>query len=102
MDYKEVATKREYRGLLNSLAYETRELMNKFPEIAIYNSIYDQIINILEEINSGEALSEHDIYQRYSIGAIATKNFDCEEDIYGRKLQDAFGALFEYWNLPES
>jgi len=101
MNYKEVTTKTEYRELLDNLKEETKKLVDKFPEITIYKSIYNQIIDIIKRINNKEILSEQEIYQQYSIGAIAVKNFDCDKDIYGRKLQDAFGALFEYWNLPE-
>lgn len=101
MNYKEVNTKKEYNNLLSELSIESKSLADKYPEISIYKSIYNQIIDIESMISNNIKLSENDIYKKYSIGAIAVKNFDCENDIFGRKLQDLFGALFEYWDMPE-
>ncbi|ANF52011.1 hypothetical protein A0O34_16485 [Chryseobacterium glaciei] len=102
MNYKEVNTKKEYNNLLSELSIESKNLADKYPEISIYKSIYNQIIDIESMISNNIKLSENDIYKKYSIGAIAVKNFDCENDIFGRKLQDLFGALFEYWDMPQS
>ena len=101
MNYKEVQTKREYRDLLYSLRIESKKLSERFPTILIYKSIYDQISDIINNLDNNIVFSDEQIYSRYSIGAIAVKNFDCDNEIFGRKLQDAFGTLFEYWNLPE-
>jgi len=102
MNYKEVNTKKEYNNLLNELSIESKILTDKYPEISIYKSIHNQIDDIQNMIHNNIKLSENDLSKKYSIGAIAVKNFDCEKDIFGRKLQDLFGALFEYCNMPES
>lgn len=102
MNYKEVNTKKEYKDLLNELGRESKILADKYPEISIYKSIYNQIADIQSMIHHNIKLSENELYNKYSIGTIAVKNFDCEEDIFGRKLQDVSGALFEYWDMPES
>ncbi|MBL4746853.1 MAG: hypothetical protein JKY08_10850 [Flavobacteriaceae bacterium] len=101
MNYIEVKTKKEYIILLNELLKETKDLTNRFPSLSIYLSIENQIIDIIDIIEKKQRLSDNDIYKRYTLGAIAVKNFDSKKEIYGRKLEDIFGALFEYWNMPE-
>ncbi|WP_312901930.1 immunity protein Tsi6 family protein [Chryseobacterium taichungense] len=101
MNYKEVTTQKEYKNLLNELSVESKNFADKYPQVSIYKSIYNQINDIKNAISNNIRLSENEIYERYSIGAIAIKNFDCDQEIFGRKLQDVFGGLFEYWDMPE-
>jgi len=97
--YIEVQTQKEYKDLLESMLKETTDYLSRHPEIALYHSISSQIADIIHIIDKNIVLQEQQIYERYSLGAIATKNFDCKNDLYGRKLQDIFGGLFDYWNM---
>lgn len=67
----------------------------------MYLSILNQLIAINRQIANSIRLTDDQINEKYSLGAIAVKNFDSEKELYGRKLEDAFGALFEYWDLPD-
>ncbi len=99
MQIIEANTQKAYKDLLESMFKETCDYRTKFPEIALYSSIANQIVDIIRVIGSGIVLDEQQIYEKYSLGAIAAKNFDCGSDLYGRKLQDIFGGLFEYWDM---
>lgn len=92
---------KEYKNLLNELSVESKNFADKYPQVSIYKSIYSQINDIKNAISNNIRLSENEIYERYSTGAIAIKSFDCDQEIFGRKLQDVFGGLFEYWDIPE-
>lgn len=102
MTYKEVETQKEYRLLLDDIMKESKELVRKFPEVIMYKSILDQVLDIYEVIKKNKKLSEDQIYSRYTLGNMAVKNFDTEHELYGRKLEDIFGGLFEYFDMPSS
>ena len=102
MDYREVDNKKDFVKLVQETLTETYELKNKFPDILIYKSIYNQLCDIEEKfIVKKEFLSDNEIFKRYSLGAIAVKNFDDTVEIYARKLEDIFGSLFSYDKMPE-
>ncbi|TWP28384.1 hypothetical protein ETU08_09065 [Apibacter muscae] len=101
MNYKEVNTKKEYNLLILKVKKETEKLFYKYPEITIYKIILDQLIDIISSLKSNKKFTDNEIYKRYNLGAIAVKNFDCDEDLYGRELQDIFGGLFDYHQMPD-
>lgn len=87
-----ISTKSEYRKVIDETLLETRELIQRFPELQIYKSIYDQILQIREDVlvrNLKMTLFE--IIDKYTLGGIAVKNFDLEHDIYAQKLSDIAG-----------
>lgn len=102
MSYKEVETQREYRELLTAVLEETQLLINDLQSVVLYKVIFKEVSDINELIAKKKKLSEEQIYKRYTIGSIAVKNFDSENDLYSLKLQDIFGGLFEYYDLPKS
>lgn len=102
MDYTEVKTKKEFLNLLSKVKREAEKLANKYPEITMYLSIFNQLSDVNKLLEEGYSFTEDEIYNRYSFGAIAVKNFDCDEDLFGRELQDLFGALFEYETMPQN
>ena len=97
--YIEVNTKKAYKDLLKSMLKETNDYLTRFPELTLYHSISSQIADIIHVIDENIVLEEQQIYDRYSLGAIATKNFDAQNELYARKLQDIFGGLFDYWDM---
>jgi len=95
-------TKEYYREILNQAISKTEELLKMSPQIQIYHSIYSQLVNILEEVvKNNVVFSEKELYEKYSLGAIAAKNFDLEHDEYAQKLSDSFGGIFDYDKMPE-
>ncbi len=101
--YKEVQTKKEYRELMEEILIETHGFVVKFPQITMYKSIFDQLYDIKNTIIiQQKELDEDEIDERYNLGGIVSKNFDSENELYARKLEDIFGAASEYYTLPEN
>ncbi|MBK2266493.1 MULTISPECIES: immunity protein Tsi6 family protein [Francisella] len=95
-------TKKYYQTIVNLAIKETEAILEKNSKITLYNSIYNQLLDIQEQIiNNNAILSEDELYDRYSLGAIAVKNFSLENDEYAQKLSDSFGGAFDYSSMPE-
>jgi|GEM_PF-92372 len=92
-----------YRDTLNLAIQKTEELMKLFPEISMYHSIYNQLLDIDEKIVKNDIVfSENELYKRYFLGHLAVKNFDYENDEYAKLLIDIFGGAFDYHSSSES
>jgi hypothetical protein len=95
-------TKARYRQIVNETLAQTKNLLERFPEIGMYKSIYKQIEDIRENIiGKGVKFSADEIQDRYTLGAIAVKNFDLEHEEYAQRLSDIFGGADEYPASPE-
>lgn len=95
-------TKKYYREIINIVTEETNILKKMSPDIRIYLSIYNQLIDIQDKIIVNSIVfSEEELYNRYTLGAIAVKNFDLDNDEYAQKLSDSFGGTFDYYQMPE-
>jgi hypothetical protein len=95
-------TQAHYKEILDAVTTETELLKEKFPDLMMYKSILEQLLDIKKIIvDENKVLSEDDIYDRYSLGAIAVKNFSLESDEYAQKLSDAFGGIFDYYEMPK-
>ena len=91
-----------YKLILEEVIKETEIYLNKSPEISLYRMILNQLKDIeLNIVKKNNVFSEDELYNRYSLGAIAVKNFDLETDEYGQKLSDIFGGTFDYYLMPE-
>lgn len=89
--------KKSYRDTLNLAIQKTEELIKLSPEIPMYHFIYNQLIDIDEKIiKNTTVFSENELYKRYSLGHLAVKNFDYENDEYAKLLIDIFGGVFDY------
>ncbi|MFY7845874.1 immunity protein Tsi6 family protein [Chryseobacterium gambrini] len=96
-------TKKSYRDTLNLAIQKTEELIKLSPEIPMYHSIYNQLLDINEKIiKNTTVFSENELYKRYSLGHLAVKNFDYENDEYAKLLIDIFGGAFDYHVSSES
>lgn len=94
-------TQKHYKEILEAAIAETQLLKDKFPELIMYKGILEQLLDIKKNIvDENKVLSEDDIYDRYSLGAIAVKNFSLENDVYAQKLSDVFGGAFDYYQMP--
>ncbi|MDN4028416.1 immunity protein Tsi6 family protein [Chryseobacterium gambrini] len=92
-----------YRDSLNLATQKTEELIKLSPEIPMYHSIYNQLLDIDEKIiKNNTVFSENELYKRYSLGHLAVKNFDYENDEYAKLLIDVFGEAFDYHASSES
>jgi hypothetical protein len=100
--YKRVETKSEYRKVVEDTLQETEILIERFKEISIYKVIYEQIIQIREDVLVRKLrMTLFEIVDKYYLGAIAVKNFDVEHDEYAQKLSDISGLSYKYLDLPE-
>ena len=76
--------------------------MEMSPKVAIYASIYNQLVDIKQNIIEENKVSPDSNYiKRYSLGMIAVKNFDENADEYAQKLIDSYGGTFDYNKMPE-
>ena len=99
---EEKKTKKRYREVVDLAIEETKSLMEMSPKITMYHSIYNQLIDIKSEIiDQHKVFSRFDLYRRYSLGAIAVRNFDENSDEYAQKLIDSYGGAFDYHKMPE-
>ena len=95
-------TKKYYREVVNLAIKETRDLIAMSPEVIMYHSIYNQLIDIkLNIIEKNKIFSRFELYRRYSLGNIAVKNFKGGVDEYSQKLIDSYGGAFDYYKMPE-
>ncbi|QNK61051.1 hypothetical protein H7F33_10685 [Pedobacter sp. PAMC26386] len=100
--YKRVTTKKEYRNVIQETLLETEKLISKFPELSIYQDIRSQIMLIKEDVLIKQLrMTLFEIIDKYTLGAIAVKNFDLEHDPYAQKLSDIAGLSCKYFDLPE-
>lgn len=94
--------KKYYTKIVGIAIEETERLLKQSPEITMYSVILNQLIDIKENIiDNNIVFSESELYRRYTIGAIAVKNFELENDEYAQKLSDVFGGTFDYDIMPE-
>lgn len=67
----------------------------------IYASIFNQLSDVKKLLDSNHTFTEEELHDRFNFGAIAAKNFDCDNRLFGRELQDLFDALFDYHKMPD-
>ncbi|GAB2700570.1 hypothetical protein GCM10027037_26760 [Mucilaginibacter koreensis] len=95
-----ITTKASFKKMINETIEETENLKNKFPEISMYNTLFLQLIALRSLLVEQKLIvSKTDIDEQFTIGAIATKNFDYEHDLYAQKLVRIFGAALRYNEL---
>lgn len=95
-------TKKYYREIVDLAIEETKNLMEMSPKVAIYASIYNQLVDIKQNIiEENKVFSRFELYKRYSLGMIVVKNFDENADEYAQKLIDSYGGAFDYDKMPE-
>ena len=87
-------TKEYYRQILKSVIVETKMYCEKSPDIAIYLTIYEQLLDLQQNI-----ITKREIEDKYTFGVIAARNFD-DDDEYGQKLMDLNGGALDYNKMP--
>lgn len=95
MRLPENVTKAEYQQFL----YETIEIFriqSKNEDDELSRTILDQLLDIKENVVDLGVLTEWDeINERYTLGGLAVKNFE-ENDELGQRLRDVFWGALEY------
>lgn len=75
--------------------------METFPNLTIYSNIYNQLKDIHKEIiEEKKMFTKTKVFDRYTLGTIAVKNFDSENDPYAIKLMYIFGLSYKFSQLP--
>ena len=86
-------TKAYYQEIMAQAMAETDHLRKMSPEVALYEVIYAQLMDLKEQvIDRGMVIPRSVLYKRYSLGTIAVKNFDEEHDPYAQRLCDCYGG----------
>jgi hypothetical protein len=96
---QEVKTKSEYKEILLSVITETETLCKQFPQINMYRSILNQLQYIYKIIFVEKRMPTKKDAEPLTLGAIAIKNFEYEEDPYARKLINIYGNFDDYDEL---
>lgn len=100
MQIPHITSKVQFESLLNETIKDTEEFKLRFPEILMYENIYMQLIALKSLLIEQKLdLDQEYIDEKFTIGAIATKNFDYEYEIYAQKLIRIFGASLRYKEL---
>lgn len=95
-------TKSYYRSVIEQAIVETQKLMLMSPEVTMYNSIYNQLVDLKTKVVLNNIIiPKFDLYRMYSLGSIAAKNFDLENDEYAQRLSDSYSGAFDYHRMPE-
>ena len=96
------ATRSYYRSIINRAIEETKELMEMSPQIVMYRSIYNQLLDLRTKVVENHVvISKSELFGRYSLGTIAVKNFDAEHDEYAQRLCDSYSGALDYDRMPE-
>lgn len=91
----ENATKLEYQQFLNE-TIEIFRLQSKDEDDELSRIILDQLLDLKENVVDLGVLTEWDeINERYTLGGLAIKNFDVDDEL-GLRIQDVFYGALDY------
>jgi c-di-AMP phosphodiesterase-like protein len=91
--------KEEYLTKLFGAITETEDLVKRFPQLYIYDSILNQLLYIKNILVDQGRIPAPDELERITLGAIAIKNFDDYsgvQDPYGQMLIRIYGGICLY------
>lgn len=93
-------SKNNYKKVFNECIKQTEKLTLQFPEIPLYQIILNQLETLKVRLIDKEiTISREELFDKYSFGSIAAKNFD--DTIYGNNLMFVYGMSYKYLNLPD-
>ena len=96
----EKKSKSEYRRFLNEVIGWMEDIMQRVDD-DIYVLIYNQLLDIKENVVDWALFTEWDeINQRYTLGGLAVKNFE-EDDEMRMVLVNVFCGAIHYSEYPE-
>jgi hypothetical protein len=89
-----------YISILNDTIRIFEKMINETP-LPIYDNILQQLRDIKENVVEKQIIVDPDeIDERYSLGGIAAKNFD-EDDELKERLFDIFGGACDFFIMDE-
>ena len=92
-------TKSYYKQILKDTIVIVDDLLVTEPDVLTQN-IHDQLLDIQKNVVENAMYTEWEqINERYTLGAIAIKNYDEDEEMYQR-LCDIYGGAIMYSELP--
>ena len=103
--YKGIKNQKEAQRVIEETLEETKKLMDKFPEIVIYKTIFEKIRLIKNDILIHKiAMTPFEMIssRKYQLGAIVVKNFDMKNNEYAKKLSDIANLPHTYWKLSSA
>ena len=93
-------TKFYYKKILKDTIVIVADSLEQEPDVLIQN-IHDQLVDIQKNIVDNGLYSDWEqINERYTLGAIAVKNYDEDDEMYQR-LCDIYGGAILYSELPD-
>mgnify|MGYP007056261469 CR=1 FL=1 len=92
-------TKSHYKRILKDTIAIVAHLLEQAPD-SLTQNIYDQLLDIQKNVVDEKIYSGWEqINERYTLGAIAVKNYEEDEEMYQR-LCDIFGGAILYSEMP--
>lgn len=100
IDLSENYTQHNYIIILNDTIRIFEKMVNETP-LPLYDNILQQLLDIKENVVEKQNISDPDeIDERYSLGGIAAKNFD-ENDELKERLFDVFCGACDFFIMDE-
>lgn len=93
-------TKFYYKKILKDTIVIVADSLEQEPDVLIQN-IHDQLVDIQKNIVDNGLYSDWEqINERYTLGAIAVKNYAEDDEMYQR-LCDIYGGAIMYSEFPD-
>ena len=97
---KDKKTKGYYLQILNE-TIELVQTLSSNENNGLYKNLYLQLVDVKKNVVEEQKYSGWEqVNSRYTIGAIATKNFENDDELRYR-LCDIFGGAMDYSSMPE-
>jgi hypothetical protein len=100
LNRKAINSKKEYIEALNDALNQTLVLKNEFQEISVYRSIFNQLVFIKAIIVDRNQIPNEEEIESLTLGSIAVKNFDYNDDPYAKLLIEIYGNIDIYESMP--
>lgn len=94
-------TRIQYRQLIEETTQIVNGILQQIPDNRMFKSILAQINDIKERVvDAGETIPMIEYLEHYSLGAIAIREFDSDDELRQR-LSDIYGGGLYYNDMPE-
>ena len=98
-------TKKYYREILEKVIVQAKQDYQKYPEIPLNASIYNQLLDIKKTVVEQRVIyTEEESRKKYPLGIMVVRNFDGYLDMdwnYPKQLIDIAGGVSKYSTMPE-
>jgi hypothetical protein len=94
-----IETRQQYFEVLTDAIHQTENYISRYPELSIYTNILTQLLFIQNIVMNEKRVPQKDEVNRVSLGSIAVKNFDYENDPYADLLMDCYSKFLRFKDL---